>query len=228
MSDNRLNLLQRQASESLAGQAERAHSNLVRRLRFALPMLALVVLAVVMVWPTLEQSLNRKLIDKVVVPQDVLEQAKTENRVLHANYASVDDKGRPYTISAREAVQEKNNPDSIFLEAPQADIAVNDTENLIISSKHGLYEQAQSHLSLMDDVTMTHSDGTVLKTTLLYFKLGAQSASTHAPVIVTGPRGTLKAAGLDVQNRGDVTIFKGPATLTLQTSSSLKPGEAQP
>lgn len=72
--------------------------------------------------------------------------------VTDARYHGVDDKGRPYTVTAATAQQD--GPDRVNLTMPKADITLGDGTWMMVQSKRGVYLQQSSQLDLSRDVTL--------------------------------------------------------------------------
>ncbi len=202
---------------------ERAYSAYVKRLRRVLPGVALFIVGALLVWPKIQMELNERRFAPSTMDRAALEKAATENKLINANFSSVDSKGRPFTITADQAVQETANPDNVQLENPHGTLKISDTADMTAKSVSGVYAQGKQHLTLLKDVVLTRSDGTTLNTEKLFVDMVSNSSSTDLPVIVDGPQGHLTAQGMDMKNGGEVTVFTGPAKLILQTDTKLKP-----
>lgn len=203
--------------------AHHTYTALVQKLRWALPLSALIIVAVLMIWPKIEVEFSDRRFAPSKLDKAALEQAATENRLLNANFSSTDSKDRPFTINASEAVQENNNPDVILLQNPRGTLRIDDAETGKAESKNGLYEQTRQFLTLNDDVVITRTDGTILRTQTLSIDLFNNEAKTDVPVTIDGPQGHLTAQGMDIQQNGLVTIFPGPAKLILNAENSVNP-----
>ncbi len=199
---------------------DRTHTNRVTRLRLLLPLVALVIVAILMIWPKIEVEISERRLAPSKLDEASLRQAATQNRLINANFSSVDSKGRPFKLTSTEAVQQKDNPDNIELTAPKGMITLNETDSMTAESKTGLFAQAAQHLTLNDDVVLTRSDGTVMNTQKLFVDLKNNESNTDTPVTVDGPQGHLTAQGMVVKNGGMLTIFPGPAKLIINNSRS--------
>lgn len=202
---------------------DRSHTNRVTRLRLLLPLAALLIIAVLMIWPKIEVEISERRLAPSKLDQASLRQAATQNRLLNANFSSVDSKGRPFTLNSTEAVQQKDNPDNIELTSPRGSIRLDDSDSMTAQANTGLFAQAAQHLTLNDDVVLTRSDGTVMNTQKLFVDLKNNESHTDMPVTVDGPQGHLTAQGMSVKNGGAVTVFPGPAKLILNSKSSIDP-----
>lgn len=202
---------------------ERAYSSFVKKLRWFLPIAALGIVGILMVWPKIQVEIAERRFGPSPLDRAALEQAATENRLLNAQFSSVDAKGRPFSVNAQEAIQENNNPDNIILQNPKGTLKLDSGQTLTAESKHGIYAQTKQHLNLMDDVVLTRSDGTVMTTQILFVDLMTNDSHTDQPVAIDGPQGHLRAQNMNSSGGGAITIFGGPATLTLNAKSTNDP-----
>lgn len=221
--NNRLEALQDRRRTIRVTSTHKTYSSIIKKLRWVLPVLVLTIVAALLVWPKIEIEISQKRFAPAKLDREALQKAATENKLADAKFSSVDAKGRPFTIIAAEAVQDSKNPDIINLIAPSGTLQLNGDASMTAISKTGSYQQKDQLLYLKDDVVFTRSDGTAMKTSVMYIDLMANTARTNQPVIIDGPQGTLKAQAMDMQNGGAVTIFKGPATLRLHTNNSINP-----
>jgi len=217
-SDQRLGALDDRRRNVRMSTMDRTYSSFVKKLRWILPVFAAIILGMLMVWPKIEMEISERRFAPSTLDKAALQQAATENRLLNADFSSTDSSGRPFTLLATEALQQNENPDAIILQNPNGSLKTSETETLNATSKHGLYAQAAQHLTLNEDVVLTRSDGTTMKTETLFVDLKTQDSKTDAPVVIDGPQGHLTAQGMDMKSGGAVTIFTGPAKLILNNT----------
>jgi lipopolysaccharide export system protein LptC len=204
---------------------EQAYSGFVKKLRWALPVLAMGILLVLMVWPRIDSIVENMRFKAPPIDKKALEQAATENRLLNADFSSVDSQGRPYHILADQAVQQNKDPNRVVLIRPNGTLKAGEADTITLKGDHGLFQQDTHYLTLTDNVVMTRSDGSVMKTSVLHMDLSTNSAQTDQPVAIDGPQGSIRAQGMDSRNGGATTVFTGPAKLILNNNgSSLKGG----
>lgn len=208
--------------------ADRAYTAIIRKLRWVLPIAALGILAALLIWPKIELEISEKRFAPTKVDKAILEKAATENRLANANFSSVDAKGRPFSIRAVEAVQDTKNPDNVNLKTPSGTLKIDDTTDMTADALKGIYQQKDQILTLNENVVLTRSDGTVMKTAQMVINLMTNDASTDVPVTITGPQGQLEAKAMTMKNSGAVTIFKGPAKLILTPKNSIDPKGKKP
>lgn len=173
-----------------------------------LPVLALGLLATVAIWPEMERQT-----DAARVAMRHLGAVQGNGRVLDARYQSVDEKGRPYTITAAVAVQA--GPHRVDLTMPKGDVTMQNGAWLLVRSRRGVYLQRAGQLDLSGDVTLYRDDGTFLRSPTASIDLKRGAATSATTVSAEGPFGTLDAMGFALVDKGDVIQFTGPARLVL-------------
>ncbi len=192
----------------------KVYSRFVKTMRYALPVAALVIVAIVMAWPKMETAITP------VTPESVAQnqQPATQNELVNPRFEGVDSQNNPYSLSATRAVQSTQNPDMLLLDAPVGDVSVSANEKLNITANKGHYRQNAGVLFLDGNVKVKHSSGYDMDTTRLTIDTKARETRTDQPVKIVGPAGTLDATGLDARNAEGMVIFTGPARMVLKES----------
>ncbi|MBV9758719.1 MAG: LPS export ABC transporter periplasmic protein LptC [Alphaproteobacteria bacterium] len=173
-----------------------------------LPLLALTLLGTIAVWPELERQTDAA---RLAIRR--LGAVEGNGRVLDARYQSVDEKGRPYTITAAVAVQA--GPQRVNLTNPKGDVTMQNGAWLLVRSHQGVYLQRAGQLDLSGDVTLYRDDGTFLRSPTASIDLKRGAATSANTVSAEGPFGTLDATGFTLVDKGGVIQFAGPARLVL-------------
>lgn len=215
--------LQRGAGERRDSRAE-GYSRFVQYMRVMLPLAALVVVMLLIIWPQFERPYSYTS-DVDLESQPDLKRDVQTNRLVTARFENVDSKGRPYVIEADEAAQQKDNPDIIDLAYPKARIQLDEGTSLRVKAKEGEFTQGHEHLYLSGGTYFTRSDGTVLQTQSIRSQLKQGTAQTTDPVFVEGPSGRLDAQGMRIENEGMRVIFEGPAVMHIYTKDRIVPGK---
>lgn len=186
------------------------YTRFVRAMRFILPLVAIALTIVIVLWDEMGTRLSEAE-QKKFMPE--VEEARGE--MLNPQFDSVDSEGRPYTVTADKAEQDENNPKVMIMQNPDALIQMNEIEKLSGRAHSGLYEQEAGKLFLSGNVTLNHSAGYVLQGEELRVDLKAGQAFSDLPVHIESKMGTIDALGLEADNKTGAVIFKGPATLVL-------------
>ncbi len=199
-----------------ADLARRRHMILLAK--WLLPVAAVVLLCTLAVWPEIEQietgvrTVATQLSGKVATA-----------RVTDAQYHSVDNQGRPYTLTA--AIAQQDGPERVNLTAPKGDITLQNGTWLMVKAKQGVFIQHTNLLDLSHDVTMYRDDGTTLVTESASLDLARGAGAGAEPVHAEGPFGTLDAqGGFTATEKGTSIVFAGPAKLVLNGAT---PGGAK-
>lgn len=193
-----------------ASRLDRRYTRIIKTLRVVLPLAALGLVTLVMAWPDVERHTAPP------PKESVLPEAKIgTNELIRPKYESTDEKMQPYTITAARATQDRDNPEIVVLDKPEADMKLEDGAWLAGRAQTALYEQKAEKLLLKGDVNLFHDSGYTLTTPELRVNLKTSEAFSDRDVHISGPKGKLAAAGMEVYQLQDKIIFKGPATLTL-------------
>ena len=196
-----------------AGLARRRQ--MITLAKWSLPVLALLLLCTIALWPELQQ-IEAGARTATRIAGDI-----AAARLTDAYYHSVDEHGRPYTLSA--SIAQQVGPERVNLTLPKGDITLENGSWIMVKAKQGVDMQHSNLLDLSHDVTLYRDDGTTLLTESASMDLncGAGSGSEH--VHAEGPFGTLEAEGFTLTDKGALISFTGPATLVLNQTS---PGKA--
>jgi len=216
-------LNERRSSVRMSAQAQ-AYSIIVKKLRWALPITAMGILLILLVWPRISKELENIRFKVAPIDQKILEQAATQNTLLSADFASVDSKGRPFHILAEQAVQQNDDANTVQLIKPNGTLKSSETETINLSGDTGVYQQDTQYLTLTNNVVMTRTDGSVMKTEKLNMNMQTNSAATDQPITIDGPQGSIAAQGMTSIDGGAKTVFDGPVKLIVHTNTSLKGG----
>lgn len=185
------------------------YSKIVRTLRLLLPVIAVVIVSVVIIWMSIGE-------DDIAVNQDQKSMKEAaHNELISPNFQSVDEKDQPFTFSAVKATQGGEDDNLVFLEAPEGRLLMNSGDEIHMNALTGYYEQNLRRLFLKDDVIFFDSENHKLRMAELHIDLDKSIAWCDVPVAGEGPEGHLTAQGLQAASAQDVLILKGPAKLVL-------------
>lgn len=186
----------------------RSYSRLVGVLKYALPAVALVIVAAVVLWP----EFNRHTID--ISDPTVRPAAGADGEIQNPQYSGVDEAKRPYRLWAALAQRAE---DQIFdMSRPKGELTLISGAVLTLEAQRGRLDRSAKSVHLSGQVTLRRDDGTTMVTDAADIDLADQGARSTSPVTAEGPFGTLSASGFKVEQEGDVIIFTGPSTLILK------------
>jgi len=192
--------------------APRRRSRGLLAAKIGLPLVAVVTLGYLTYWWYVH---NRES----VITVQTLENAVPGQPMVTVNnfkYSSIDDKNRPYTITATTATQpQSGNQDTITLTKPQADINLENDAWMAVTAKHGLYHRNADLVDLSGDVTLFHDNGMSFRTATAHVDLKAKIAAGSDPVEGQNQNWELTSQGFRVLNNGNLIIFTGRSHMTL-------------
>ncbi len=174
-----------------------------------LPLLALVLLSSLALWPELDREAEQARIAYRRVTGAETDAA----RLLDARYRGLDERGRPYTVTADTAVQV--SPERVDLTKPVGDSTMQNGTWLQLSAKQGVFIQHLGQLDLQGHVVLYRDDGTTMTSATATMDLKSGAASSNDRVHAEGPFGTLDARAFVFTDKGDLIQFTGPAKLVL-------------
>lgn len=222
----RLKGLQANRGET-AQNINKGYSRFIRKVKFALPLMALLLVALIIGWNNFEGDKIVPIKEEDVQPQ--IKQEIGKNELVNPRFESMDEKGQPFTITADLATQEDGDKGEMLLENPNGKMTLTNGQMLTLNAKKGAYNQIEQYLDLHENVVLTHSDGYDLKTRILHVDLKDNKAWSEQPVRVTGPQGEINALGMIASSKDEKIIFKGPAIMLLKTDNdSIGFGEILP
>lgn len=180
--------------------------------KWVLPAVALVLLSMIALWPEIDAATVKARLAINRVSGEV-----EGGKLIDARYNGLDEKGRPFTVTAATAWQ--IGPGKIGLTLPKGDITLENGTWLMLNSKQGTFIQHVNQLDLVKDVTLYRDDGTMMQTESASIDLKAGAAAGSQPVHAEGPFGVLDAQGFTVMDNGAAIDFSGPAHVILNGAS---------
>jgi lipopolysaccharide export system protein LptC len=204
---------------SWRGQKMPSASALSRRRFFVisvkrlLPLGALMLLSLVILWPEISRHNPARVSYRMAAGSL---DADDQGSITKAHYEGIDQTGRPYTMTAEQAVQ--TDADTVMLTKPASDMTMKSGSWLMVQSLDGVYHAKAQHLDLSNHVVLYRDDGTTVRTSKAHVDLKAGTASGRELVNADGPFGTLDAHGFTILDRGARLHFTGPAKLVLDGS----------
>ena len=186
-----------------------SHDRLVRFLAAALPMAVGVVAALMIVTPLSPRGEVSFLLDRKKV-------AVVDER-LHADkalYRGVDNKGRPFSLTAGEAVQRSTAEGVVRLKDLSAQLLLPDGPAQIVASA-GDYDLQSDHVTIPDAVRFTAADGYAMRLDGVVVDLPGRTVSGAGGVSGTVPAGSFSADRLEVDLDARTVSLVGNARLRM-------------
>ena len=187
------------------------YGRFVGLVKIILPTIATALIVLVAVWPHLNEQKKRFAIG----PTEI-DATDAENlRMVNPKYTGVDDRRRPYSVTANTAGQEDGKSSLVTLDAPKADVLLGDDTWIALTATSGVFDRENQILELTGAVNLLHDSGYEFSTSSAIFDLSAGDATGTEPVTGQGPFGHLKAEGFRIHNRGQRVEFSGKSKLVI-------------
>ncbi len=193
----------------LAAGARVRKSRFVRLMRIMLPLLALVLTTVVLVWPQMNKPEGFRLSFSDVGTSD--DQLVMRN----ARFRGTDSENRPFLVTADNAMQDPAHQDQVILDALNADITLEDGTWLTLRADTGVYFQNERKLALHGNVAVFSDLGYEFHADEAEADLAKGTVESDSKVWGHGPMGRINANGLRVYERGAVVRFINGVKTTL-------------
>ena len=180
---------------------------IIRGAKWTLPGAAVLLLLSVALWPELRRLTNQeRSIARHLVDVD-------SARMQAPHYRGVDERGRPYTITAESALQP--GAQRVDLAWPEGDVMSEGGGWVHVQAREGTYIQHAGQLDLSGEVTLYRSDGMTLHTDSAAIEIKAGAVASNALTHAEGPFGTIDSHGFTLLDRGAVIQFTGPAHMVI-------------
>ncbi len=196
------------------GPARRLHplySQIVRFLKFILPIAALVLVVIVIAWPYIQNDSIQLTIGFATGGVE----GSDDPSMVNPRYTGVDSDQQPFSVTADLARNLILDSTRVELEMPKADIILGDGTWLAVTAETGVYGRDEALLDLSGAVNMFHDQGYEMITDAVRIDLNARTAESITPVIGQGPIGELRSEGFRMDNKDRVIHFTGKASLRL-------------
>ncbi|MFZ5931888.1 MAG: LPS export ABC transporter periplasmic protein LptC [Pseudomonadota bacterium] len=189
----------------LPGSGEEPRRRLIMRLvKFVLPAVALIFLALMVAWPRLFREES-----KFELTTSEISAVKDDLRMSSPRFTGMSADNRPYRVTADAAVQDLNDHELVRLEALQADLSMTDGSWLSVNAKNGLMHNGLQTLQLDGQIEAYSDFGYAFYTQSARIDLKAGSLYSDQPVRLQGPYGHLRAKTMRATEQGQRLHFAG-------------------
>ncbi len=187
------------------------YGRFVTFMKLLLPTVATALVVLVLVWPQLAEQDRRFRIGVARIDKDAAENLS----MINARYTGVDERRRPFAVTADAARQTGSDSPVVLLTQPKADIVLENGSWVALTAESGVYNRNTQILELTGAVNLFHDKGYEFRTTSAVFDLGAGDAIGTEPVEGQGPFGHIAAEGFVIRNRGERIEFTGRSRVVL-------------
>ena len=189
------------------GDKAAARSRLVRRLRIALP-----ILAIVLVGAFLFNTNSNDVDDAFLDDFKDIDASAEELSMASPRFAGIDNKGKPFEITAAAARQNTSMKDVVTLDRPHA-VQGEDNGSTVVRADKGVYRSDNNILELEDEVTLQHEVGS----DIYIFRSPSATVSIKEEIVTSdtgvggeGPDGReLTAERMKAYNADGRVVFEG-------------------
>ena len=196
-------------------QSVEKYSRFVSAMKVVLPTVAGLLLALVLILPQLRGEPEQFTAEVAIAGDD----GSGSLSLVNARYLGTDTSGQPFSVTAESVREAEGGDENIDLTAPQADISLNDGTWLMVGADTGRYHRESQVLDLEGAVNLFQDQGYELHTEAATVMLEQGAATSSTPVQTQGPFGRLESQGFELQDKGKVVYFTGPARLVLNSAS---------
>jgi lipopolysaccharide export system protein LptC len=192
---------------------------IIPRLRWLLPLLAIVLFGSIIIWPQIARWLEEDNLPNLA--QQLTKQPTYQNTASDVTYTGVDKKNRPFVLDGNQAIEFA--PDQVEVESPKLTLDLSDNKKSTLSANKAFVDKEKKLIHLVGDVTLTHTDGYEFKTSEAWLDLASYSAYGDKPVTGNGPTGKIQASkGFRIKKDQKSLEFFGRPELILRSTGGKK------
>ena len=178
----------------------RRHSRLVRVLRWVLPALMLGTFAVMAGFIFLHAQRSRAA-RPVETP--------TEIRMINPRFFGRDDRGRAFSLSARQASRADGDAMRVVLSEPVVTLDVDGVHPSTVTADHGVYDEEKRLLHLKGHVHMDDSRASAVATDEALIDTKAGTVNGSGPIQAQTTAGSIQAHSYSVYDKGARVVYRG-------------------
>jgi lipopolysaccharide export system protein LptC len=180
---------------------------LMRGLKVLLPLGVGALLAYLLLSPLSRDKEVSFLLDK-----NKVESAKERMKVQKAEYRGLDDRGRPFTVAAGQAVQATSDVPVVDIDTMAARIQL-DEGPATLQAERGRYDMDKKQVDVLGPILFTAADGYRLETSNVMIDLGKQTLRSGGGVEGRMRLGRFTAGRMEVDLPGRRVVLSGGARL---------------
>jgi lipopolysaccharide export system protein LptC len=128
--------------------------------------------------------------------------------VMDTTITGLDSQQKPYSISAQNAVQDKDKPNFINLDEVSGATNRKHGEAITFESRKGLYDSDVKTLDLEKDVVIKSAGRFTARMDKAHVIVGEKRLTSNVPVAVELTSGTINANGVEITNDGNNILFQ--------------------
>lgn len=194
------------------------YTRFVHVMKVLLPSLALVLLALVALWPKLTSEDSR-----FQLGFSSLSPSSVENlSMVNARYFGVDAKNKPFNVTADLANEQAPGVGIIELQRPKADFVTRSGAGVFVEADKGYYHQKEQLLELVGNVSLFHEDGYEVHSSEAEVDLVQGNVRGTKAVTGHGPQGRINGQGFEIRDEGREVTVTGQSMLVVKGAEGKK------
>lgn len=191
------------------------HTRRVQLAKLILPSFAAVLIAMLLIFPTLQDNGKEILLDVTLPKKGELEKLHIEKTVLNIT----DKKNRVNNFTADNIDETEPGSKLIKLKNPDGMLPSSDIDWVNIKSPTGFYDQKANTLTLIDNVEIYYSQGMSINLQDVLYDFKTNIAQSKNPVKAQGEIGDLTSEAFEMNTEAGVITFKGKTFIKLREDS---------
>ena len=218
---NKLDSYFRADSEQPVSNARPAlsrYSRFVRLAKLALPSIAAVLIALLLLFPSLKKDTRDFKLDITRPKKGEMEKLHVENTVFYIT----DKNNKVNNFIASNIDETAPGSKLIRLTKPEGILPLEQDRWVNIKAPVGYFNQNNNLLELQEHVEMFYSEGMNVVTSSAFFDFNASRGYGSKPVTGQGFMGDLQAEGFEYSARNDILTFTGHNDITIKEESFSK------
>jgi lipopolysaccharide export system protein LptC len=153
-------------------------------------------------------------------PAEIASLPPDQITVTDSTITGLDKQQRPYSISARTAVQDKDKPNFITLDEVQGATNRSNGEPITFQSLKGFYNSDVKTLDLHTDVVIKSEGRFTARMDKAHVIVEEKRLTSDVPVAVELTTGTINANGVEISNDGNNVLFLNGVKAHFEKSQS--------
>ncbi|UTW55534.1 LPS export ABC transporter periplasmic protein LptC [Kordiimonas sp. SCSIO 12610] len=176
----------------------------VSLMRITLPVFALILGAITILWP----FINEKEVS-FTLSKDEVAQGDGRVRMTNLQYVGTDNDNRLFTVTAESGEQADPNAERVKLTAITAKMEVEPDVPAIVNARTGIYRMKERTLSLIGGVHLETGNGYTLDMLGADVDLSTRSAEGQGSILGTSDLGEIRASRMTIQVKEQIGLFEG-------------------
>jgi lipopolysaccharide export system protein LptC len=132
---------------------------------------------------------------------------KEEITVTDSRFTGFDKNDQPFSISARNAMQDENDASKVRLQSVDAEVRHRSGQQIAIKSNEAVYDSNSKTIDLRGDVRISSTGGFDARMAEARVDIDRHRLRSEVPVKVVHPRGVIQANGMEIEDDGARILF---------------------